>query len=144
MKKLLLLFILIIPGFVGNVYSQIAVIANKSVPVDSIKKSELLDFYTGDIKKWQDKTPVIVLDLKPKNTVRESFYEFLGKSPSRMKSIWLKKMLSGEGDPPESLNSQEEVLTTVTKTPGAIGFVAQDKTSDKVKTLLIIHENKMK
>ncbi len=77
-------------------FSQVAVIAHKSVPVDTIKKSELLDFYTGDIKKWNDEQPVVILDLKPRGDTKKMFYEFLGKRPSRLKSIWLRKMLSGE------------------------------------------------
>jgi len=48
-------------------FSQVAVIAHKSVPVDTIKKSELLDFYTADIKKWINGDRVIVNDLKPKD-----------------------------------------------------------------------------
>ena len=47
-------------------YAQVAVIANESVPVDNISKEDLLDFYTGDIREWTDKSPVIVFDLKPK------------------------------------------------------------------------------
>lgn len=78
---------------------QVAVIANKSVPVDEVSSQQLLDFYTGDVKLWENKDPVIVTDLKPEGEIKALFYEFLGKSPSRMKSIWLKKMLSGEGDP---------------------------------------------
>lgn len=119
-------------------FAQVAVIANKSVPADSITKTELLDFYTGDIKKWLNAKPVVVLDLKPKGEVRDTFYEFLGKSSSRMKSIWLKKMLSGEGDPPEALQSEEEMLKKVASTPGAIGFVSKSKASKEVKTLFVI------
>ncbi len=119
-------------------FSQVAVIAHKSVPVDTIKRSELLDFYTADIKKWINGDQVIVNDLKPKGEVKKIFYKFLGKTPSRMKSIWLKNMLSGEGDPPEALKSEEEMLQKIAATPGAIGFVSQTKVDNNVKTLIVI------
>lgn len=125
-----------------GVLAQVAVIAHKSVPEDSIKKNELLDFYTGDIKKWSNGVPVVVLDLKLKCEAKNMFYKFLGKSSSRMKSIWLKKMLSGEGDPPKSLKSEEEMLNKVASTPGAIGFVSQTKVSREVKTLILIQKKK--
>jgi len=89
------------------------------VPVDEIKKSELLDYYTFDVRLWSNEAPIIVLDLKTKNNVKLAFYDFLGKTPSRMKSIWLKKMLSGECDPPESIKSEEAMLAKVASTPGA-------------------------
>lgn len=128
------------------VQAQVAVIAHKSVPVDTIDKIQVLDFYTKDIKKWNSKTPVVVLDLKPDDETKEIFYKFLGKSTSRMKSIWLKKMLSGEGDPPEAMNSHEEMLKKVAQTPGAIGFVDRSKINETedakegIKVLLIIGE----
>jgi len=123
-------------------FSQVAVIAHKSVPVDTIKKSELLDFYTGDIKKWNDGQSVVILDLKSRGDTRKAFYKFLGKRPSRMKSIWLKKMLSGEGDPPVFMSSEEEMLKKVASTPGAIGYVNQAKVSEEVKILIAVNEVK--
>ncbi len=125
----------------GSIASaQVAVIANKSVPMDNIKKSQLLDFYTKDIKFWSNGKTVVLFDLKPKEQVRNEFYEFLGKTSSAMKLIWMRKMLSGEGRPPESLKTEEEMLKKVVSTPGAIGFVRQSKINIEVKTLLVIKE----
>ena len=36
----------------STAYSQVAVIANKSVPLDSVSKAQLLDFYSGDINNY--------------------------------------------------------------------------------------------
>lgn len=133
--------ILILATWITVGQAQVAIIAHKSAPVDDIKKTELLDFYTGDIKKWANQTPVVVFDLKPKSEVKEVFYNFLGRSPSRMKSIWLKKMLSGEGEPPQALESEEEMVKKVAETAGAIGFVSKAKLNDEVKTLFIIEDD---
>ena len=118
--------------------AQVAVIAHSSVPVDTIEKIDLLDFYTGDIRVWQDENPVVVFDLKTKNDVKKSFYRFIGKSTSRMKSIWMKKMLAGESDPPMTMASEEEMLAKVASTPGAIGFISGVLVAENVKTLIII------
>jgi ABC-type phosphate transport system substrate-binding protein len=124
----------------ANSSGQVVVIAHKSAPMDTIKKSVLLDFYTYDIKKWSDGQPVIIFDLKPQSSVKTMFYNYLGKSPSRMKSIWLKKMLSGEGDPPKAMNSEEELLGKVAATPGAIGFVSKSNVREEVKILMEIND----
>ena len=86
MKKIvcLILYILL---FTQVSSAQVAVIAHKSVPIEKISKKQLLDLYTGDIRQWENRKPVIVFDLKIKGEVKETFYDFLGKSPSRMKSI---------------------------------------------------------
>ncbi len=62
-----------------------------------------------------------------------------------MKSVWLKRMLSGEGDPPLAVESETEMVKRVAATPGAIGFVSREAVNDTVKTLAIIeHESSRK
>lgn len=138
MRTKILTLVAVLSLWPGNAASQVAVIANKSVPIEEVNQAELLDYYTGDVKRWNDKLPVVVFDLKPKEELKESFYRFLGKSTSRMKSIWMKNLLAGEGEPPEALRSEDEMLARVAKTPGAIGFVHKEKADENVRILLVI------
>ena len=140
--KFLILTILCVAAWANGALGQVAVVAHKSVPVDSLAKSELLDLYTGDTSVWSDGAAVVIFDLKEKGETREVFYKFLGMASSRIKSIWLKRMLSGEADPPEALKTEEELLKKVAATPGAIGFLSQSKQSSDVKTLLMIAKEK--
>ena len=135
MKRLLFIFIFV---FTPYAIAQVAVIANKSVPKDKISEAELLDIYIGDIKWWDNGDPVIVHDLATKDKIKSIFYNFIGKSSVRMKSIWLKNMLSGEGDPPRALNSEEEMLKSIIETVGAIGFISKDKVVPEVKVLALV------
>ncbi len=137
MKFQILLFIIII-FFIEIANSQVAVIAYKSAPIDEISVSQLVDFYTGDERFWSDEDPVIVFDLEPKGEIKKTFYKYLGKSTSRMKSIWMKRMLSGEGEPPEAIKSEDEMLHRVAITKGSIGFISYTKVSNDVKVLAII------
>ena len=122
---------------------ELAVIVHPSVTLDSLSRGQLLDYYTGDIQNWPNGEPVMVKDLREKGEVRDGFYRFLGKRPSRMKSIWLRRMLSGEGEPPESLSTEQEVLTRVAQTPGALGFVRSTQVTDQVRVLMLIVDEKL-
>jgi ABC-type phosphate transport system substrate-binding protein len=126
--------------WISSSFPQVAVITHKTVSIDNIEKSELLDFFTGDKSFWGDGKPVIIFDLKPKGDIRDTFYNFLEMSPTRIKSIWMKRMLSGDSDPPEFLESEDQMLKKVASTPGAIGFVGQSKVNDNVKVLLRIEQ----
>lgn len=121
--------------------AEVAVIANKSVPTDTISQREVLDIYTGEIRQWKNGEPIVAHDMTEEGEVRETFYEFLGRKSSRVKSIWVKNLLMGEGSPPESAKTEQEVLTMVAKTPGAIGFVRSDMADDSVKVLAIISDS---
>ncbi len=118
--------------------SQVAVIAHKEAPLDTLSKTQLLDFYSCEIKFWNKELPVVVIDLKPQTEAKAAFYKFLGMTASRMKSLWLKRMLMGEGEPPAATKSEEEMLKKVAATPGALGFVSQNQNNKQVKTLILI------
>ncbi len=122
--------------------AEVAVIAHPSVPADQLDKSRLFDLYTGEVREWNNGSLVVLIDLKPKSEVKEAFYGYLGKSASRMKSIWMKNMLTGEGQPPVSVESQEAILERVASTPGAIGYIDRRLVTDRVVTLTFIaYEN---
>ena len=131
-KTLIILFL-----FSGFGFSQVAIIANKSVKLD---KAQLLDYYSLEIKLWDNGDPVMIFDLKIKNEVREAFFKFLGKSSSRMKSVWMKKMFLGEGDPPEPMESEQNMLDKIINTPGSIGFVNMELVTEEVKLLKVISD----
>jgi len=114
------------------------VVAHPDVPDDDISKSRVLDFFTGDRRRWSNDQPVVPLDLQEPKEVRKTFYKSLGKSSSRMRSIWMRQKLSGEGEPPEAINSEEELLLRVANTPGAIGFVRRENVTDQVKLLAVL------
>jgi ABC-type phosphate transport system substrate-binding protein len=107
-----------------SVAAEVAVIANKSVPVKTIDSQTLMDLYTGDIRSWGDGQPVVLIDLKLKTEIKDVFYGYLGTSSSRMRSIWMRNMLAGEAKPPQSIGSEAELLQMVASTPGAIGYVS--------------------
>ena len=136
--KTLAAIILVLSSALSEVEAQVAVVAHQSVPADTLSSERLLDLYTGDSRTWDGGMPVILFDLKVRDEIKRSFYKFLGKSPSRMKSIWLKRLLSGEGDPPEAFETQEALLEKIAATPGALGYVHLDKVGQSVKIIAII------
>ena len=138
MRSRIVLASLCAAALVTGTEAQVVVIAHPAVPLDSLSKSDLMDYYTGDLSFWPDDLAVVLLDLKPKNATKEIFYDYLGKRPSRLKSIWMKRMLSGEGDPPQSMASETEIAEKVASTPGALGFVSKAHVTENVKTLLVI------
>lgn len=120
--------------------AQIAVIANTSVPIERLDKDMLFDVYRGDVQTWDDDSKIKLWDLGERGDTRKGFYKFIGKRPSRMKSLWMRKLLTGDGDPPEVAESEEEMLEEIVATPGSIGYVNKELVDERVKILLVIEE----
>ena len=103
-----------------------------------MSKSKIVDLFTGDVRLWENGVPVIPLDLQVPKEVRKAFYKALGKSSSRMRSIWMKRKLSGEGDAPSAVETEDEVLARVASTPGSISFVRMSQARGSVKILRVV------
>jgi ABC-type phosphate transport system substrate-binding protein len=138
MKFLKYCIVAFIALFSYNSYAQVAVIANKSVPVSSISAGQLTEIYLLHTKTWSNGKAVIPVTLKTDNETSKKFFGTVGKSSMEMKKFWMKAELTGEGQSPAGFGSDEEVLNKVASTPGAIGFVDADKVNDNVKVLMKI------
>jgi ABC-type phosphate transport system substrate-binding protein len=120
-------------------YSQVAVIANKSVGESSITAGKAGEIYSLKVKTWGNGTGIVRYTLKSESETTAKFFGAIGKSSADMKKLWMKLQLTGEGQAPEALASEDEVINKVASTPGAIGFVSASKVNDKVKVLLTIN-----
>ena len=140
MRRLYPTLLVLVLASTGHASSEIAVIVHESVPAVEIGQPELLDLTVGDKSFWSDGSPVILFDLQRKDEIRRSYFRFLGIRSSRVKSIWMKRVLSGDAEPPEALTSQEEMLNRVATTPGAMGFVDLSKVAGDVRVVIVLEK----
>ena len=138
MKNSLFVFIILCVLEICRLEARIAVIAHPDVASDSISSAEIRDIYTGDQTFWPDGQPIIVCDLNDDQGIHDLFYDFIAISSSRVKSIWMKRMLSGKSDPPLIFNSGESLSERIATLPGTIGFVDEEDIIGTVKILMVI------
>ena len=113
--------------------AQVAVVAHPGVADDAADAGTLVGIYNLDQTRWSDGSAVVPFDAS--TAAQDAFYGAIGQSTGQIKKVWLRKKLSGEGQPPESLGSDAEVLQKVASTPGAVGFVSADAVDGSVKVL---------
>jgi ABC-type phosphate transport system substrate-binding protein len=130
MIRFLILFI-----FLSLSFSQITIIANKSVDESSVDNNMLRDIYTLSKNRWADGTKIKCFDYSDKTDTQAEFYMILNKQPVQLKKEWLRKKLTGKGNPPKLLSSEEEMINMVAKTEGAIGYIISSNVNSSVKVL---------
>lgn len=139
--NILIVLVLGLAGSAPGASAQVAVVAHPSVPIDKIDEALLEGVYRGDILFWKGGMEVVVFNLKSKGALKEvqdAFYGYLGYKPREIRRIWMRKKLSGEGDPPKSFGTEEEVLQQVISRPGSIGFVRKSVVGGDVNLKILL------
>ena len=119
---------------VVSAWSQIALIANKSVSISSIDKETLKNIYSLDSKNLGT-LKVVLFDIRDEGETRSGFYNYIGTTPEAIRKVWLRAKLTGTGDPP-LLVSEDEICNKVANTPGSIGYVSASKAKNNVNVIM--------
>jgi ABC-type phosphate transport system substrate-binding protein len=115
--------------------AQVVIIANKSVSLSNVNKAKIVNIYSLTIKNGDNGEKIVLFDLKNDNITKSKFYSYIGKSNSDMKMVWMRAQLTGAGFAPTAVMSEEDVLTKVANTPGAIGYISAKLVDSSVKVL---------
>ena len=117
-----------VPIVIG--YDGIAVIVNKSLPIDDISRETLKKIYTGKITKWNQIDPSLPkkrITIYSRNTASGTF------------ETWENKVLANERLAPwvQMLESTQAVVEGIKQNPYAIGYVGYGYVTNDVKILKV-------
>ncbi|SCA62526.1 Uncharacterized protein SCG7109_AB_00190 [Chlamydiales bacterium SCGC AG-110-M15] len=119
--------------------SEISFIVHPSVNLLPIGDKEISLIFTGKVRFWNSGeriTPCILETGELKNTLIK---DYIGMSTGSFNMYWKRILFTGHGNPPKTFKTEEEIITYVKKTPGAIGIISSGKEilNDDVGTLII-------
>ena len=112
------------------------VIVHPQVKGSQIPRAALSSIFLKQAPRWGDGSPVQPIDQSVQSSVRKSFSaDVLQQGIVAVQVYWQRKMSNGVIPPPVK-TSDEEVVSFVASTPGAIGYVsAATPLPDSVKTV---------
>ena len=121
---------------------SLVVIVNPSVTETHISRNMLRAIYSMRLHSWSERLPTRVFVLTDRSEVHQDFCEQkLEIFPHQLQQAWDRLVYSGTGQAPISLSSEEEMLSRIESTPGAIGYVSAPPISNAVKVLDVISAN---
>ncbi|MBU0692597.1 hypothetical protein KKC97_10805 [bacterium] len=120
------------------VAGDLIIIANQSVPDDTLRSKEVRNIYYGKRTRWSDGSPLIPVARKSSSVQSQFVTDVLKKSVGQYESFWRQALFTGEGIPPRAFETEEELRRFVAETPGALGFVERVPDEIEVKKLVII------
>ena len=115
----------------------VVVIANKSVPVNSISAAALKDIYIGRTTYWPDGQSVklSLLDDQITDQTDAAFEEIGGMDTKHFKTFWQRMVFSGRGQMPKEIGDTAALVAYVASTKGAIAIVLADADLKGVKII---------
>ena len=123
--------------YVAELKAQ-SVITHRSNHISKISESTLRAIFGMRMLEWPDGTPITVFVLNQNNRQHTEFCKnVLHVFPYQLQRNWNRLIFSGSGQAPIFLSSTQEMLEHVRNTPGAIGYLPEDKVNDKVRILSV-------
>lgn len=124
MKKYLILILcaVLFTGVTAHA-GGLVLIVNKSVYVSSMSLAELQNVFLGKTVLWPDGKKIKVCMLKAGDTHDKFLNDVLGMSNVQFDTYWKQVIFTGKGRPPQTVDTEEEMVNYVTATEGAVGYI---------------------
>jgi ABC-type phosphate transport system substrate-binding protein len=115
------------------------VIVHPQVKGNQIPRAALTSIFLKQVSRWGDGSPVLPVDQSVRSPVRAAFSSnVLQQGLVQVQVYWQRRMAAGVTPPPVK-PSDEEIVSFVASTPGAIGYVsATTPVPDSVRAVAVV------
>lgn len=119
------------------IFAQEIIIAHPKVALDSLSSNELKNIFLGKKTYWPNGERIVVV-MQKSGIVHDNFLnEHIDMTAIAFRNYWRKRVFSGVGLPPESFDSDSDIVRYVAAMPGAISYIANNSAYKNVKILSI-------
>lgn len=121
-------------------HAALVVIGNPSLKINQLDKTLIAQLYQGNMSGIATDTPFVLYDQLSGTTAYQDFYrDILGWTAYQVDGYWSLISVDNINPRPKALDSAEEVVTMVSSTPGAIGYVETDQIQALKKHVKILY-----
>ncbi|WP_341502983.1 hypothetical protein [Gallaecimonas sp. GXIMD4217] len=113
--------------------ADVRVIAHPDLGEINLPPQQLRLLFSSQIPYWPDGTPVTLVVMDKEHEWHRRFcQEVLSLFPYQLERVWRRRIYSGIGRAPIRVSSREEMVNTVGRTKGAIGYVQMEEIPSQV------------
>lgn len=143
MSLVFILFIFLLSQFASAAPPVIEKQQNIVIPVinsanqqDTISRNGLSAIFKMRLLRWNDGSAVTVFVLNDDDPLHKQFCkQILNVFPHQMRRNWDKLVFSGSGQAPILVESKEEMIEKIEKTPGSVGYLNLSDLTNGIKRL---------
>jgi len=121
--------------------AELVVITNPKTGVTSLTREEVVNIFLGRFRQFPSGLSAQPADLPAVQPEKALFYRLLvNKDLAEINSYWARLIFSGRTVPPRQALNNEDLLSFIGRTPGAIGYVEKTKVDSRVRVVLDLVE----
>ena len=110
------------------------VVVNNNVAVPDLRKLRVRAIFFGQVSRWETGRPIRVYVLPPDHPATKEFaWSVLGVSPYAFEERLESLSSTRDGNVPQQVESESEMLKIVAKTPDSIGYLSSFMVAYNVK-----------
>ena len=123
--------------FAESAHADVVVIVSAKSSINRLTSEQAARIFLGKTSTFPDNGDAIPIDQAEGSPIREEFYtKVVHKNSTQLAAYWAKIIFTGDGRPPEMLESNVAVRKAVANNPKAIGYIDKSAVNKSVKVIL--------
>ena len=136
-RNCLKLLLLAMSTVTASAHADVVVIVSAKSPITSLTAEQTARIFLGKVSNFPDDGDVVPIDQAEGSAIRDEFYsKVVHKNSSQLSAYWAKVIFTGDGRPPEKLESNVAVRKAVANNPNAIGYIDKNAVNRSVRVIL--------
>jgi ABC-type phosphate transport system substrate-binding protein len=133
-----LTLMLAMSAITASAHADVVVIVSAKSHITSLTAEQTARIFLGKTSSFPDNGDAVPIDQAEGSTIRDEFYsKVVHKNSSQLAAYWAKVIFTGDGRPPEKLESNVAVRKAVAKNQNAIGYIDKSAVDKSVRVILV-------
>jgi ABC-type phosphate transport system substrate-binding protein len=120
-----------------SAHADVVVIVSAKSHITKLTTEQTARIFLGKASNFPDDGDAVPIDQSEGSAIRDEFYsKVVHKNSSQLSAYWAKVIFTGDGHPPEKLESNVAVRKAVAKNPNVIGYIDKSAVDKSVRVIL--------
>jgi ABC-type phosphate transport system substrate-binding protein len=121
----------------ASAHAEVVVIVSAKSRITSLTAEQTARIFLGKASSFPNDGDATPVDQAEGSAIRDEFYsKVVHKNASQLSAYWAKVIFTGDGRPPQILESNSAVRKAVAKNPNAIGYIDKGAVDRSVRVIL--------
>jgi ABC-type phosphate transport system substrate-binding protein len=129
--------LLAMSAITASAHADVVVIVSAKSHITGITAEQTARIFLGKTSSFPDNGDAVAIDQAEGSEIRDEFYaKVVHKNSSQLAAYWAKIIFTGDGRPPEMLDSNAAIRKAVANNPKAIGYIDKSAVNRSVRVIL--------